>query len=432
MNGRRLLILCYFYPPLAGGGVHRVLGFTRHLPAFGWSCSVICAGEEDYWVTDATLLDAVPAGTEVIRVPGGSGLSTWLRMRGGGGGEGRRSGRSFGMMRALSDWWLLPDSYLGWARRAAAVARRRLSQGDVQAILSSSPPDSVHLAARAAAGGTPWVADFRDPWVGLHFRKPPSAWHAKRQAALERGVLQRADLVLAASRTHAERMIGSGEPWGSRVRHLPNGFEPDLVPDTAPASDADHFTIAFTGTLSQMPDTETFLEALHDLLAHRAEARRRVRARLIGPFEVGYQDRAIALGLSGIVEFAGPRSHGETRSLQRRADLLVLWKPRGEGYRTMVPGKLYEYLDSARPTIALLPADEEAADLVRRGGGVVLRPGDREALRAELERRYLDWKEHGRAPDARPAWLDGHTRAALAGRLSEQLEGVVAGSAACS
>ena len=40
---RRLLVLCYFYPPLGGGGVHRVLGFTRHLPRHGWECTVVCA-----------------------------------------------------------------------------------------------------------------------------------------------------------------------------------------------------------------------------------------------------------------------------------------------------------------------------------------------------------------------------------------------------
>ena len=67
MSARRVLILCYFYPPLAGGGVHRVLGFTRHLPAHGWECTVIAAGEEDYWVTDESLNARVPERTEVIR-----------------------------------------------------------------------------------------------------------------------------------------------------------------------------------------------------------------------------------------------------------------------------------------------------------------------------------------------------------------------------
>ena len=78
---RRVLLLAYFYPPLAGGGVHRVLSFTRHLPAHGWACTVVCAGERDYWVSDESLVASVPHETEVIRVEGGSGLSTWLRLK---------------------------------------------------------------------------------------------------------------------------------------------------------------------------------------------------------------------------------------------------------------------------------------------------------------------------------------------------------------
>ena len=78
---RRLLLLCYFYPPLAGGGVHRALGFTRWLPERGWDCTVVCAGPEDYWVRDETLEGRIPPQTEVIRVPGGSALSAWLRLK---------------------------------------------------------------------------------------------------------------------------------------------------------------------------------------------------------------------------------------------------------------------------------------------------------------------------------------------------------------
>ena len=88
---RRVLVLCYFFPPLAGGGVHRVLSFVRELPRLGWNCTVIAAGREDYWVTDDTLEAHIPAATEVIRVSGGSALSTWLRLRGRG-TVGRRKG----------------------------------------------------------------------------------------------------------------------------------------------------------------------------------------------------------------------------------------------------------------------------------------------------------------------------------------------------
>jgi hypothetical protein len=69
VSARRLLVLAYFYPPLAGGGVHRVLSFTRHLPAHGWACTVVCAGPGDYWVTDPTLA-AAPASARGARSRG--------------------------------------------------------------------------------------------------------------------------------------------------------------------------------------------------------------------------------------------------------------------------------------------------------------------------------------------------------------------------
>src|SRR5439155_24922152 len=125
VSRRRLLIFCYFFPPLGGGGVHRVLGFTRYLPDHGWDCTVVCADAGDYWVSDESLLALVRPDTEVIRVAGGSALSAWLKWRGT--DRGKRSGPVFSGLRLLSDWWLLPDSYVGCARRAAARGQQLLS-----------------------------------------------------------------------------------------------------------------------------------------------------------------------------------------------------------------------------------------------------------------------------------------------------------------
>jgi len=432
VSERRLLVLQYFYPPLAGGGVHRVLGFTRHLSRHGWRCTVVCAAPGDYWVSDESLERLVPPETEVIRVAGGSALSAWLKL-----GRGRatapppgaRSGRTFAGLRALSDFWLLPDSYVGWAGRARAAAARRIARGGIDALLSSSPPDSVHLAARPLARrfGLPWVVDFRDPWVGLHLRRPPTGWHRARHEALERAVLAESDVVLTASRTHADRIAPAA---AKRVVHLPNGYEPDAASSAPRAGASDHFRIVFTGTLSQMPDAGVLLDALHELLARRPEARRRLRVTLAGPFDTGYQDRAIALGLTpGIVDFPGPLAHGETRALQRAADLLLLWKP--HGMPTMVPGKLYEYLETGRPLVALLEEGDEAAAPVKRAGGTVVAPGARAALAAEIERHYARWREGGPEPStAPPAWLAEHTRERLAGRLAQVLDSLVAGAPA--
>jgi len=421
---RRVLVLCYFYPPLAGGGVHRVLSFTRHLPGYGWDCTVVCAGEEDYWVRDESLAQRVPEATEVIRVPGGSALAALLKL--GRANRGRRAGGAFGRLRRWSDWWLLPDSYVGWAGRARRAAAQRIARGGIDAVLSSSPPDSVHLAARALRRKTriPWVADFRDPWIGLSFRTPPTAWHRARQQALECGVLRNADAVLVASRAH-EHTIGAacgGAPDPARVQWLPNGFEPDAAPEPdADGAPAPHFVLVFTGTLAQMPDTEVFLEAVHEMLKRNPEARRSLRARLIGPYETGYADRAVALGLTpGIVEFQGPRDHARARAEQRAADVLLLWQPRGTP--TMVPGKLYEYLEAGRPILAVADPAGESAQLARRGDAEVVRPADRDALALAIERRWREWRAGTHPPRARHAWLEEHRRDRLSGRLAATLD----------
>lgn len=412
---RRVLVVSHFFPPLAGGGVHRALSWARHLPAHGWAVSVICAGESDYWVRDSSL--TIPPATEVIRVSGGSAASAWARARGAG---SARSGGRFAPLRRMADWWLLPDAYAGWAARARRAVTERIARGGIDVLLTTSPPDSAHLAAPAVRA-LPWVADFRDPWVGLHFKSPPTPWHRARQAAMERHVIESADLVLAASRTHVEALRASGARTRG-LEHLPNGFEP--AGESASEPDPEHLRLVFTGTLSMMEDAATLLDALHELGIRLPETRRRLRVDLVGPYDADHEDRAIALGLTGIVRFCGSVSHAESRRAQRSAEALLLWKPRGAGYRTMVPGKLYEYLDSGRPILALLPEEDEAAAWVRRAGGEVVPPGDVAGLARALERRYMHWREHGRAPDQRPEWLAEHARAALAGRLASLLDTV--------
>jgi glycosyltransferase involved in cell wall biosynthesis len=176
-----------------------------------------------------------------------------------------------------------------------------------------------------------------------------------------------------------------------------------------------------------MPDAEVFLDALHDVLARHPAARRRLRVKFAGPFDSGVEDRAVALGLRGIVEFRGPVSHAESRALQRAADLLLLWKPRGTP--TMVPGKLYEYLDAGRPVLAVLEAGDEAARLAVDAGAERVSPGDRAGIAAALERRWAGWMRGERPEASRPTWLDDHARPRLAARLAGLLDTLAEGSA---
>ena len=71
---KQLLMIVPFFPPIAGGGVYRPLGFVRNLESYGWRPTVIAPSSDSFWIKDAQLLDDVPSTCEVHRTKTLSGL----------------------------------------------------------------------------------------------------------------------------------------------------------------------------------------------------------------------------------------------------------------------------------------------------------------------------------------------------------------------
>jgi glycosyltransferase involved in cell wall biosynthesis len=409
---KQVLMVAALYPPAAGGGVYRTLGFVRHLGAHGFRPVVLTGTGEGAWVTDPELSPG-PDPVEVVRV-GGAALTR------GRGGSARRSLWQMGLG-WLATRLLVPDTYVGWLKPAVRAGLERLGRGDVQALYSTSPPDTDHLVALELrrATGLPWVADFRDPWIGLGYREPLTPWHRAAHLSRLRSVLRGADAVVASTegtRGWLARMAGPEAP-PRRLEVIPNGYEEEEWRDVVPRR-FDHFTVLHAGRLSSDRTLEPFLDGLQAFIAREPSRRARTRVLLLGPHDVSEAHRVARRALADVVRFEGQRPHRETLQMEAGAHALLLLKHRSERFRELIPGKLYEYLAAGRPVLAVVP-EGPAAELVRgMGCGWVVPPDSPSRVADALESAW-----RGEAPPRHaPADREAYTRRNLAARLARILE----------
>lgn len=401
---KRLLVLAYFFPPLGGGGCQRTLKLVRYLEPHGWAATVVTVEDPDYWILDPSLLDEVPASCEVLRVRAlTSQRLLRLLARAGLRLEERQGARRAGVfrgLRRLQGLLAVPDGYQPWARAAERRATPLLAGGGIDALWTTSSPESAHLAGLALKRrhGVPWVADFRDPWVGRVTYAPPTAWHDRRHRALEASVVASADRVSVVSEAMADlyrRRYPEVDP--ARFVVLPNGYDPDdwtraaaLAPAVADAArDEARFVVLHAGQLAHRPTVGDLLQAARRLIEESPRRRETLRLRFLGGNEE-LDDGAIArAGLAGVVEMSPSRPHLEALAAMQRAGVLVLLGHGGTADSVLYTGKIYEYITSGRPVVGVLDEGPAASLLRLSGRGVVARPGDVDslvsAIRAPLE-----------------------------------------------
>ena len=413
---RHLLVLAYFFPPLGGGGCQRTLKLVRYLEPEGWRSTVVTTRDRDYWILDPTLEGEIPASASVVRV-GGFTSGRLLQTLSGAGipiqeRQSQRRAGAFRALRSLQRWMLLPDAYRSWARAAERAADACIRNGGIDALWTTSSPESSHLAGLALKKKhrLPWIADFRDPWVGRVTYRPPTPWHDARHRAMERRVVSTADRVTLVSEAmvalYRARYPGI-DP--ARFVFLPNGFDSDdwrradlevaereragrgggLAREAAGPEGHPHrrFVLLHAGQLAHRPTVRTLLEAARGVMERDPGARAELLLRFVGGNEEIGPRESERYGLGAALEFAPSEPHIGSLVSMRDASALALLGHGGAADSLLYTGKVYEYLSSGRPVLAILDEGPAAALIRSAGAGRVLAPGDVEGTVSAL----LEW-----------------------------------------
>jgi glycosyltransferase involved in cell wall biosynthesis len=415
-----------FFPPAGGGGVYRPLSFVKYLARLGWEITVVAPRPGEFWISDPGLEREVPASVRVVRTASLSGLRVLGALRGGREpGASRRSSGGFGALRRLGEFFLVPDTYAGWVPFAARAAERLVSSERFDAVYSTSPPDSSHLVAMRIARRRPlpWVADFRDPWVNLRLRTPPTPLHRLIHERMERAA-SRADLVLVTTEAH-EAMLRRRYP-GSRVERIPNGYdEEDFPREPAVRPPAEPFTVTHCGMLTLGRSVRPFLEGFAAFMKRAPSKAAATSVAFIGARESANEELVESLGLADRVRFEDNLPHDEVVRRERESHVLLLVKHDDERYRGLVPGKLYEYIGARRPILAIAPAGAAARRGAAMRRGEVAAIGDPADVAAKLAGPHARWREgtleSGYSLEEAPEW----SRRAGAERLHALLSALV-------
>jgi glycosyltransferase involved in cell wall biosynthesis len=376
-----------YFPPAGGGGVQRPLKLAQYLPALGIETHVL-APDDPKWVhRDPELRIPTQAWVHRARYLGPKARKPAEELHGTEGLE-----RALVHARIASRRLLVPDASVTWNLTAIPAAIRIARREGIDAVVTTSPPGSVHFVGAAVkrATGAKWLADLRDPLIANpHRRADTAATRAKQAAAaaVAKLVARNADAISCVSDAIAEEVRGL-VPRGP-VRTIANGCDFDDFVGLEYRR-AGRFRITHAGSFFGRRDPRPFLQALH-------ESSLDIVARFVGDFRASDRDWAVELGLGERLELVPYAPHAEALRLQRDSEALLLLVPDAGGRgRGVLSGKVFEYLAAERPILAAVPTDGAAAALIREtGAGVVVPPDDVAGIRAALESMHSEYVNGG-------------------------------------
>ena len=289
----KVLLVTMYFPPAGGGGVQRPLKFATHLPAHGIETHVLAPDDPKWIHSDPDLVPPTQAWIHRARYLGPRARKLADELHG-------RQGldRLSRQARSLSRRVLVPDENVELEPDRDSGAVRIARNEDIDVVITTSPPNSVHLVGAAVKRltGARWVADLRDS-VGAHpHRRVESASVRAKEKVSEsvaRLVARQADVIVAASEAIAEE-ARQLEPAGV-VTTILNGADFD---DFAGLEyhRGDRFRITHTGSFFGKRDPRPFLTALAE------SGLDDVVARFVGDFRVADREWAETLGLGDRLE----------------------------------------------------------------------------------------------------------------------------------
>ena len=392
---KKLLIITYYWPPAGGPGVQRWLKFVKYLPEFNIQPIVYIPENPTYPIIDKGLESEVSDKAIILKnkITEPYGFASFF-------GKNKTKKISSGIIpnqkkQSFLEKTLLwvrgnlfiPDARFLWVKPSVKYLKKYIEENNINTIVTSGPPHSLHLIGLQLKKdlNVTWFADFRDPWttIGYHKALKLSNYASRKHKALEAAVLNSADTIIVTSKTtKTEFQALTSKP----IEVITNGYDVEKIDKQ---SLDDKFTLAHIGSFLSERNPRILWKALNELIKENQDFKNDFQLKLIGAVSQEVLDTITEFKLADYVLNLGYLSHQEAMEHQRKSQVLLLIEINSEETKSIIPGKIFEYMAAERPIIALGPEESDFAEIITATNtGVFFSYYEKEKLKALLLNYY--------------------------------------------
>ena len=371
MSKKPVLIITYYWPPAGGPGVQRWLKFVKYLPEYDIEPIVYVPENPTYPITDESLKNEIVEEITILKQPIDEPYKIAKKLS-----KKDTEDISRGiihkpqsqsliekLMLFIRGNFYIPDARKNWVKPSVTYLLDYLQTNNINTVITTGPPHSLHLIGLELKQrlGVRWIADFRDPWttIGYHKKLKLMPFAKQKHKTLEKKVLQAADQIIVTSFTTQndfERI--TNQP----ITVITNGY--DHISLEAVKLD-EKFTMAHIGSLLSERNPDVLWKVLGELIIEDQIFRSQFQLNLVGTVSNDVLATLESYDLTQFVNLKGYVEHDKAIRYQQNAQVLLLIEINSEDTKCIIPGKLFEYMTSKRPILALGPDGSDVEHILK-------------------------------------------------------------------
>lgn len=391
---KNVLIIAYFFPPMGGSGVQKTLKFVKYLSEFNYNPIILTVDSRfTRWIKDKSLLEQIPPDTIVYRTPTFD--MNWLF-------KVLWGLRLNSIVKWLLNNVLIPDAEVTWLPFAKRKLRIIFKEHKIDIVYITAGPFAPLLLGSYIKNKylINYVVDFRDEWTNNPYRNDSGiSFQAKqKEQKYELDVLQNCRGIVY---THPLYMKDNFEKRYPFLRSkcnsiITNGFdESDFSQVKLQETKREKLIITYIGTFYDRRQPQILWDALSGLFKENILDNNQFEFRIIGKNKKSFvlKNYNTDQDIIEVVRFFENMMYKKSLQEMLNADLLLLYIATGSNSKAEMPGKLFDYLRSYKPVLAIIPPDGAAAEILKKSGtGLIADSSDINEVKHLLLEVYNKWE----------------------------------------